>query len=179
MPHSCEALPSCPHVVCAGDASGLGRGWAWHSDPHRQPCFASVGVAAPCDVVGDAIDGAALCGVDRLRAVLALREASPGGFLRVFRVACSVCGANHLERAERAVRAMRCYVHADAVEALREACVPESLLVQPSLLGVSRSRPSRARRKLPASLPVWPGDPQRTRLAQVAFAVQYAAARVL
>lgn len=168
--------PTWPHIICAGAADLSGRGWAWHDDESRRPCFVAE-VAAPADLVAAAIDGRELAGIDRLLAIARLREEIPGGLQRVFCKECPACGGNHLERAARAIRAVK-LIHPDAIEALRQAKVPESLLCEPyrrkkgaqgAVDPAKGERQSRAK-----GLTVWLGDFERTRLAQIAFASQYA-----
>lgn len=164
--------PEWPHLRCGDAATGTGRGWAWHDDESRRSCFSGETVAAPADLVANAIDGRALAGVDRLLSIARLRERTPGGILRVFRNPCRACGGNHWERAQRAIRSVG-LIHPDAIDLLRRAQVPESFLCEPRYLKKGDLRgeePRKARR----TLPVWKGDAVRTRAAQLIFASQYA-----
>ena len=168
--------PPWPHVICAGGPCCEGRGWAWHDEIERRPCFAGIEVAAPAELVARAIDGRELAGVDRLLAIEELHQESPGGLRRLFPIECPVCKGNHWERAKSARRAVR-VVHPDAIAILRAARVPESLLREPRKRrpGQPEKPPSVKRKRAPLkSLPVWLGDPVRTRVAQIAFARQYA-----
>lgn len=163
--------PPWPHIICAGS------GYAWHDDEDRRACYVGeVGVDAP--VVAAAIDGRDLPGVDRLLAVARMREEAPGSIIRAFRVSCPVkgCGGNHLERAERAMRALKRYVHPEAIDALRIARVSERILCEPRIRRKGTEERDRKGAKRDR-LPVWVGDPERTRIAQIAFASQYAAKR--
>lgn len=164
--------PAWPHVRCTGASDRARCGWAWHDDPERRACFSADAIAAPADLVADAIDGRALAGVDRLLAIARLHELTPGGLLRIFRDRCPACGGNHRERARRAVRAVK-LIHPGAIDLLRQAQVPESLLSEPRYLkrGSGRS-PDRGNAK--RGLPVWKGEPRLTFMAQTWFAIGYA-----
>ena len=116
-----------------------------------------------------------------LLAIVALRdEVGTGSLRRIFRHACPQCGGNHSERATAALRAMRgtphvsAYVQAGAVEHLRRARVPERYLYQPRLI---RPRQEQSGERYGAHLPVVVGDSERTRLAQIAFALRYEASK--
>ena len=167
--------PPWPHVVCAGGPALEGRGWAWHEDEQRRRCYVGE-IAAPADLVARAIDGRELAGVDRILAIVELHGESPGGLVRLFRIECPACRANHWERAKRALRVAP-VIHQDAVALLRAARVPEALLCEPRKrrVGQPEKPPSVKRKRAPLkSLPVWLGDAGRTRLSQIAFARQYA-----
>lgn len=162
-----NAPPNWPHIVCTG------TGYAWHEDKSRQRCFVGE-VSAPAQIVAAAIDGRDLPGIDRILAILALKEHSgTAGLVRVFRAHCPRCEGNHLERATRALRALSS-IHPDAYEALRKAWVPENSLCEPRIKkkgkpesGEPDKKPGRRR------IPVYQGDAAKTRAAQIAFAVQY------
>jgi len=168
-------MPPHPHIFCAGGPDLEGRGWAWHDDPRWQRCFSADAVAAPAPLVAAAIDGRELAGIDRLLAIAELRQEISNGYLRVFRSPCPACGANHRERADRACRVVR-HIHPDVVPLLREARVPEGRLREPRYLrrgSLAEDRKDRKDRQQSARarrIPVWPGDVERTRLAQLAFA---------
>lgn len=168
--------PSHPHIFCVGDANLKGRGWAWHNNPRYQPCYTTDAVAAPAPLVAAAIDGRELPGVDRLLAIARLRHEIVSGYMRIFQNPCQACGANHRERAERAIRILP-HIHPGAVPTLRAAKVPEGCLREPRymLRGTPREREDdkNARRKA-RCLPVWLNEPDKTRIAQIAFAIRYA-----
>lgn len=72
------------------------------------------------------------------------------------------------------MRALKRYVHPSAIEALRLAFVSEYILCNPRIRKKGAdARPYR--RNASPRLPVWVGDPERTRIAQIVFASQYAA----
>lgn len=113
----------------------------------------------------------------------------------IFRVECPACGAgNHRERVLQILRAAP-HIHTGAVDALRSALVPERRLLWPLVYGRDESplpedpdglkklfadadaKKKRRIRFLFArrlNLPVFPDDAARTRLAQIAWAEQYA-----
>ncbi len=187
--------PAWPHIVCDGTATAERRGWAWHDDQRKRKCFASsvVSVPLPADIVSAAIDGRALPGIDRLLAVAAVHEEARGTFRKLFRSPCRECGADHLKRASRCVLAIK-LIHQDAWPVLRRAHVPERWLSEPRLFlrgevappmdkeEVSRliaesDPPAAARVRFlyyrRRSIPAYDGDPDRTRIAQIAFATQF------
>ncbi len=159
--------PDWPHIVCVD-------GWAWHDKPKRRPCFAGEKVAAPAQLVAEAIDGRNLPGIDRILAVERLHEKIHAGIYRVFQKECSACGGNHQERAMRLLRTGK-EIHPKVIDLLREARVPESLLCRPRFWKAGEPRSAGPTMVRP-TLPVWPGDPGRTYAAQVAFAIRYASA---
>ncbi len=180
------AAPAWPAVLCAGGAGGDGRGYAWHDEPRRRPCFAGVEVPAPAAIVAAAIDGRELAGIDRCLAILALKD--EGGVFslrRLFPHTCRVCGEDHEKRAAAALRVVDPrarrdpYAHQGAIEALRHARVPDRFLFQPRLVRPLLSGRERSRVELErldryrAHLPVFIGDPERTRIAQIAYAQRY------
>ena len=157
--------PNWPHISCFD-------GWAWHDKPDQLGCFSGEKVAAPAQLVAEAIDGRTLPGIDRILAVERLHQKIHAGIFRVFQKECSACGSNHQERAKRLLRAVK-VIHPTVIDLLREARVPESLLCQPRFRKHGEPR-SEARKGVRATLPVWPGDPGKTHLAQAAFAIRYA-----
>lgn len=191
--------PEWPHFRCTGDGIGEGRGWAWHEDPAKRRCFSSDrDVNAPPALVAAAIDhgapgvGHTLSGIDRLLAVTNLRRTARDGFLRVFPDKCPVCDGNHRYRPSRLLLAVE-HVHPLAIPALRSAHVPERLIREPliirkddvpiptdeaalkALLADSKEgRRVKRRLALSKNLPFYEGDPDRTRLAQIRFALAYA-----
>lgn len=191
-----HGAPQWPHIVCAGDANLSGRGWAWHDAENRRRCYAMTGgLAASAIVVAAAIDGHTLPGVDKILAIATLSEEIPGLMKRVFRRECAACKRDHYQRAQWALMAVK-YIHPDAVSALRRANVPERLMREPLIREVGARLPEdpeeikrllanedtdhelakkvkRAIRRA-HNLPVWLNDPERTRLAQIAYARQYA-----
>lgn len=190
--------PEWPHFACAGDANGVGRGWAWHDDERRRACYSSDRmVAASAKTVSSALDdGRELPGIDRLLAIAELREEGGAACLRrIFPDPCPRCGADHWKRAERALLAVR-HVASAAIPAIRAAHVPEGLIRVPLLrepgfqvpsderkLKEMLANPNLARKvkrhiRLRNNLPVWVGDPARTKLAQIAWATQYASKRI-
>lgn len=178
--------PEWPHVVCAGS------GWAWHEEPRLRACFVAT-VSAPAQIVSAALGQAGNAPIDRLLAIGALNENSNvvlERVLRIFRDRCGTCGSNHRELALQTLRILR-HIHPGAVPALRKAMVPERRILHPhvhdreiqttdpaeleKLLADARVG-KRVKRLLRTAdnLPVWPGEPERTRVAQIAFARQYA-----
>src|SRR6185369_6676756 len=128
-----DAPPSHPHLICTGRAGDCdGRGWAWHDDEDRRACFSGdKPITADARLVANAIDGRELPGIDRILAIAELRKQTSERIIRrIFHEECPVCGANHLERAERAIRAAREIVHPGAIPALRRARVAERWLVR-------------------------------------------------
>ncbi len=191
------SAPPWPHIVCHGDASGEGAGWAWCIDVVRRPCFSGESANAPAKLVADAINGAELSGVDRMLAVVALRQETGGGFLRLFRDPCPACEGDHYKRVERLLYAER-FIHAAAVPYLRAAMVPESLIREPffrqssdeplpatiaelkrMLEGADAQLKRKVKRRwqLSKNIPVWVNDPNRTKMSQIRFAQLYAARR--
>ncbi len=165
--------PPWPHVLCAGDEHLAGRGWAWHDDERRRSCFQGE-IAAAADLVSRAIDGRELAGVDRLLALVQLREESPGGFVRLFPMHCRACGANHYERARRAIHVVP-FIHPAAIERLRAARVPEHLLCKLRYRRAGDAENGRSvKRPCDHGLPIWVNDPDRTLASQLAWARQYA-----
>lgn len=164
--------PTWPHISCPGS------GFAWHSDPRKQACFTGE-VAVDADIVGRAIDGRDMTGIDRVLAIAALREETTGIVVhRIFREKCPACGANHLELAEQAIRSARKIIHPGAIEALRENEVPIDLLLRRRPNKGQSGPPkdeSEAKRRARAMryLPFVDGDSTKTKAAQIAFAVQY------
>lgn len=183
--------PPGPAILCVGGGDLAGRGWAWHEDEVRRLCFAGIEIPAPAELVANAIDGRGLPGMDRALAIVRLREEIGAHDLlrRLFRRECPRCGANHQERPIAAVRAVLgtrdvcAYVHPGAVEALRRAYVPERYLYQPRIIrpkseGGPQPDPevlARKARRYADHLPVFVGEPERTRLAQICYAQQYEA----
>ena len=187
--------PAWPHVVCSGTATAERRGWAWHDDERKRKCFAAsvVDIPLPADIVSAAIDGRSLPGIDRLLAVQAVHDEARGTFRKLFRSPCRECGADHLKRASRLIVALK-LIHPDAWPALRKAYVPERWLAEPRLFLRGEVAPSRdpdeLRRLVAAadpptakrirflanryrSIPSYDGEPDRTRIAQIAFATQF------
>lgn len=169
--------PSHPHIFCVGDANLKGRGWAWHNNLRYQECYTTDAVAASAPLVAAAIDGRELPGVDRLLAIAHLRHEVVAGYMKIFQNPCRACGANHRERADRAIRIVP-HIHPGAVATLRAARVPEGCLREPRYLGPGMSKEGdendkNVRRKA-RCLPVWLGDPDKTRVAQILFAIRYA-----
>ena len=191
------SAPPWPHIVCHGDASGEGAGWAWCVDVVRRPCFSGEPANAKARLVANAINGGELSGIDRMLAVVALRQETGGGFLRLFRDPCPACDGDHYKRVERLLYAER-FIHVAAVPYLRAANVPESLIREPffrqssdeplpatiqglrqMLEGSDAERQRRVKRrwKLSKNIPVWVGDPDRTKMSQIRFAQLYASRR--
>lgn len=193
------SAPKWPHVFCVGDVDGRGRGWAWCDDLRRRACFGGgIQISVGADVVSAAIN-AQSAGVDRVLAVAEIeREVScrigtriiRAGLFCLFRSPCPVCDANHFKSARYMLQAADA-VHPGAVSALRAALVPEKLMREPHVCGTGipsddnaraellKKRPELVRKvnrflRTRNNLPVWPDDPARTRMAQVAFAAQYA-----
>lgn len=185
--------PKHPHIRCAGGAGSEGRGWAWHGEPNRRGCYVGE-VAAGAELVSAAIDGRDLPGIDRMLAVVTLQAESPASIRKLFRLPCPACSANHRERVLQIIRAME-HIHPDAFPALRAAEVPEGRMRSPFFRDrnvrvpedpseIKRLLADPEKRKvterlLAASrnLPVWPEDRAKTRLAQMAYAKQYAMRR--
>lgn len=184
--------PSHPHIVCAGGPELEGRGWAWHDDLRCQLCYSGTEVAAPAPMVSAAMNGQELTGIDRLLAAAVLKQEIGMAIWRIFQKVCPVCGKDHRERVDRSCRIMK-YIHPDAVPFLREARVPESHIrtprqikkgsraadleleeqakkLGPKELKVFRRNQTRRNK----SIPVCIGDPDRTRAAQIAFAIKHA-----
>lgn len=187
--------PEHPSVFCTGAADLSGRGWAWHDDPRRQRCFsAAVGdIAASAPLVAMAISG---FGVDGMLAIAQLAEQLPGAIARLFPRACPACDGNHFKRAIRIRAAVKC-IHEAAIPAIRAANVAEYLLRIPyfcsaetqSIASAARNPeekkrlladPDARKRRLVKRvlltqnhLPFWAGNPERTRVTQIAFAHQY------
>ena len=156
-------------MICHGED---GLGWAWHEDERRRACFVGE-IAAPAELVAQAIDGRELAGVDRLLAIVRLKEESPFGLQRLFRIECPACGADHYERAKRAIRVVP-FIHEAAIERLRAARVPEHLLCEPRYRRSGETEPAADVKPKLAGLPVFLGNTDRTLAAQLAFARQYA-----
>jgi hypothetical protein len=186
------APPEWPHIVCAGAADGSGSGWAWHEDMIRRRCFAAITVAAPASTVAAAIDGRELSGIDRVLAVVRLKEESCGSIRRVFGFPCAACDGNHRERVQQILRSAP-YIHPDAIPVLRAAMVPERFLrvvlihkhneeplprdakeLEKALADPRKQKDVKRRLALSKNLPVWPDDLALTRLAQIRFAQAYA-----
>lgn len=151
---------------------------------------------APAILVAMAIDSGepriahSIPGIDRMLAVVMLRRYARDGFLRVFRNECS-CGSDHRVRAKLIMPAFD-RIHPLAIPALRAAHVPENLLREPRVYRRGEKLPEdkealralledpvkgrRAKRlmQLAKHIPVYEGDEERTRLAQVRFALAYA-----
>lgn len=184
--------PDCPAIFCVGNADGSGRGWAWHDDKRRAACFSFVGdVLASASLVSDAIQ---MNGIDGMLAVATLARELPGSVRRIFPTRCAACDRNHYERAAQIVRAVK-VIHAGAIPSIRDACVPEYMLRVPyvcsaesiiidrllSAPGGKKNIPANAHNQKTVNrvartrknIPVWPNDPERTRLAQLAFARRY------
>jgi hypothetical protein len=147
--------------------------------------------------VAAAIDGRDLPGVDKILAVARLRENVPSEHTMrlIFRFRCAACSeGNHRERVRQILLAAP-LIHEGAIEALRAALVPERRLRNPLLYRRGESplpedpeglrklfedadaKKKRRVRFLFArrlNLPVFPDDSARTRLAQIAWAEQYA-----
>lgn len=160
--------PSFPHVICEG-------GFAWHDNDRMRACFVGdvsadvVLVDMAINAIGDRSRPHAnpTPAIDRLLAISDLRRATTGTVMRrLFRDNCPNCGANHWEVARQSVRAVDRFIHPDAVSALRAARVPIARLRFPDV------RAPGATKKL--GLPVIPGDPDGTRLAQIAYAARFA-----
>jgi hypothetical protein len=145
-------------------------------------------------MVSNAINGQDLSGVDRLLAVAILKEHSGGAVVRLFPRTCPVCDNDHQERIHRSIRIVK-QIHPDAVPFLREARVPETYIREPRyfykgaklkeedeerLKEMTRDELKNFRRqqkRKKQSLPVWVGDPDKTRAAQIAFAIRSATER--
>lgn len=167
--------PKHPHIFCAGDENLKGRGWAWHDNLRYQECYSTDSVAAAAPLVAAAIDGRELPGVDRLLAIAHLRRAVVAGYMRIFQNPCRACGSNHRERADRAIRVVQ-HIHPGAIATLRAARVPEGCLREPRYIGLGyqKAEDEETRRRKAKYLPVYLGDPDKTRVAQILFAVRYA-----
>jgi hypothetical protein len=191
------SAPPWPHIICHGDANGDGAGWAWCLDVVRRPCFSGESANASAKLVADAINGAGLSGIDRMLAVVALRHETGSGFSRLFRDPCPACDGDHYKRAERLLSAER-FIQAAAIPFLRVANVPEWLLREPffrrpgdeplpatfeelkrMLDGADDQKRRKVKRrwKLSKNIPVWVGDPDRTKMSQIRFAQLYASRR--
>jgi len=192
-----DGPPKWPHIVCHGDANGEGAGWAWCVEVARRPCFSGESANAPAKLVAEAINGVGLSGVDRMLAVVTLRQETGGGFLRIFRDPCPACEGDHRKRVERLLHAER-FIHAAALPFLRAANVPEVLIREPffrqpneeplpltlrelrrMLEGADAQRKKKVKRRweLSKNIPVWVNDPNRTKMSQIRFAQMYAARR--
>lgn len=185
--------PRWPHFICSGDGAGEGAGWAWHENAQKQRCFsADVAVNAPAEIVARAIDGNGATGIDKLLAVVELRALARSGFLRIFPDRCPVCDGDHRKRVERLLIVAK-HIHPSNYAILRSARVPEDrirepcyhrrgdapLPVDPEELKALFHNPEtdkRVKRKVTLSknLPVYVEDKERTRVAQVRFALAYA-----
>jgi hypothetical protein len=168
--------PAHPHIFCAGDENLKGRGWAWHDHPNYRDCYSTDAVAAAAPLVAAAIDGRELPGVDRLLAIARLKKEVVAGYMRIFQNPCKACGSNHRERADRAIRVVQQYIHPGAVATLRAARVPEGNLREPRFLrhGCQVEEDEKSRKRKARCLPVWLGDPDKSRAAQILFAIRYA-----
>lgn len=189
------APPTWPHIVCSGTATAERRGWAWHDDERKRKCFSAsvVDVPLPADIVSAAIDGRALPGIDRMLAVQIVFDEAKRTFAKLFRRTCPACGADHQKRVSRLVPALK-LIHPDAWSVLRKAHVPERWLAEPRLFLRGEVAPPRDKEEVrrliaaadpPAatrirflanryrSIPAYEGDPDRTRIAQIAFATQF------
>lgn len=194
-----ESPPAWPHFRCAGDAMGEGRGWAWQENERRRLCFSSErDINAPAALLAMAIDGGEprighpIPGIDRMMAVVTLRRCAGNGFLLVFRDKCP-CGSDHRIR-PRLILSAFAHVHPLAIPTLRAARVPERLLREPhiirrgdgplpttddelrAMLAADPRKGAKVKRQLALSknLPVYEGNAERTRLAQIRFALAYA-----
>lgn len=185
--------PEHPSVFCIGAANGSGRGWAWHDNRRRQHCFSSAlgDMAASADLVASAICAA---DIDGMLSLAQLAQEMPGIISRLFPRQCPACGGNHYKRAAQIKAAVK-HIHDGAVKALRAAHVPEYLMRYPYLCDdkthdiANRLNDASAREKLPTdaattklvrrilrtrgNLPVWIGDPSRTKLMQIGYAHRY------
>ncbi len=166
--------PDRPHIIC------VGSGFAWHG---RYPeCYVGE-FAVDAPIISAAIDGEGLCGIDRLIAIDTLRNATSAiVFRRIFKEKCPACRGNHSEFAEQALRAVRHIVHPGAIDKLREAGVPMDAMLRRRIVSDNQpppASPQEARRlaRMKRFIPVYEGDHARTRVAQIAFAVQYDAKR--
>jgi len=163
-------VPPFPHITCVD-------GFAWADEEARRPCF-SASVSAPTRIVAQAIaPSPTLSGVDTILAVATLNHVQ---ICRIFSADCRHCQVDHQRRALKCMKAARDYIHPDAIKHLRNAMVPEYLLLQPWIVNEDILRPDASEAEQKAFqrrsnfLPLWRKDPERTLAAQIAFAMQYA-----